>query len=163
MMKRLTATWMLSLACLPAYASGVADGVFMDYDWIKSHAQLIDTTVSNRIYAIAPTPQDVQDHTGLVIEIPINLKDGDTMYLAYEQADCEKRQVITLSSKFNYLNGKTTTEWTNQKHALQKAEWQAMTGKAYHDSQLGKRVDFLCGMTNGNPDSKTVFQQSAGE
>ncbi len=162
MMRRLTATCMM-LACFPAYAAGLPDGVFMDYDWIRSHAQMIDTTVSNRIYAIAPTPQDVQDHTGLVIEVPINLKDGDTMYVGYEQADCEKRQLITLSSKFIYLNGKNTTEWTNQKHALQKAEWRAMTGDAYHDSQLGKRVDFLCGMVNGAPDSKTVFQQSAGE
>lgn len=159
MMKRSIAAWMLLLPCLSAYAAGLADGVFMDYDWIKSHAQLIDTTVSNHIYAIAPTDQDVQDHTGLIIEIPINLKDGDTMYLGYEQADCEKKQVITLSSKFNYLNGKTTTEWTNQKHALQKAEWRAMTGDDYHDSQLRKRVDFLCKITNEASDSKTVFQQ----
>lgn len=152
---------LLLLSAFPAYPAGLADGVFMDYSWVKSHAQLIDTTVSNRIYAIAPTPQDIQDHTGLIIEIPVNPKDGDTMYLGYEQADCGQKQVITLSSKFNYLNGKTTTEWSNQKHALQKAEWRTMTGDAYHDSQLVKRVDFLCGTPNGLPDSKTIFQQTS--
>ena len=160
-MKRFTIASILLLSALPAYPAGLADGVFMDYDWVRSQAQLIDTTVSNRIYAIAPTPLDIQDHTGLIIEIPINPKEGDTMYLGYEQADCEQKQVITLSSRFNYLNGKTTTEWINQKHALQKAEWRKMTGDAYHDSQLSKRVDFLCGTANGQPDSKAIFQQTS--
>ncbi len=162
-MKRFATVSILLLSAIPAYPTGLADGVFMDYDWIRSHAQLIDTTVSNRIYAVIPTHQDTQDHTGLIIEIPVNPKEGDTMYLGYEQADCEKKQVITLSSRFNYLNGKTTTEWANQKHALQKAEWRTMTGDAYHDTQLEKRLDFLCGLTNGEPDSKTVFQQNLGK
>jgi len=153
----------LLLSSLPAYPTGLPDGVFMGYDWIRTHAQLIDTTVSNRIYGVIPTPKDAEDHSGLIIEIPVNPKDSDTIYLAYEQADCTKNQVITLSSKFNYLNGKTTTEWINQKHALQKAEWRAMTGDVYHDSQLGKRVDFLCGKSNGTPDSKMVFQKNDGK
>ncbi len=164
MIRRLTVLAMIVGAAFAtsnaALASGMADGVFLDYSWLKHHARLIDTTISNNVYAIVPSQQDVDDHTGLIIEAPVNPKEGDTMYLAYEQADCAQTQLITLSGKFSYLDGKAATEWTNQKHALQKAQWRGLSGDVYSDSQITKRVDFLCGRKNEAPDSKTVFQKA---
>ena len=149
-----------ALTCLPAHAAGLADGVFLDYNWVKQHARLIDTTISNYVYSIVPTQQDIEDHTGLFIEAPATPKEGDTMYLAYEQADCTQTRLITLSGKFSYLDGKAATEWTNQKPTLQKAQWRGLSGDAYSDSQVSKRVDFLCGRKNEAPDSKEVFQKA---